>query len=362
MNSRLARVATATLACCLILSGVAQEPPVFQLQHVLTISEEEPVLTATLSADGRLAYAVPKTIERSEVRIRGAEVYVMGVTGKDKKRLLRADAFGDPDNPMRLVSFRVARLAWSPDGTKLAVEISRPQAPAAAFFFKSTGGDLRLPSGQSFVLGYDATWLADSSSVAILSEAAAPRLLHRVAIVRMEAGRLIPLFRQQVFAAVAWLPGKMQAVLVLRDEKFAEPPRLTVGDLNSGELRELGPEPDFLGGLRAAPDGEHFSYFAGQRKLVRRSLTGEVAGTYALPFSAYEWLPGGSLLFLEPEKPGYETGWLATWNLQTNVSERLLPDERIRRFWVSPEGSQVAVLTAEDIPALKVYRLKRNRQ
>ena len=329
-----------------------------QAELVLTVGSDEPVLTAALSADGRLAYAIEKTVDYGQRRQRRVEVYAMLPDGGEKKRIIPDDYFRDSEDPNRVLHVTVERLEWSPDGSRLAVEVTA-QGGTATFFFKSTGGALRIRGGGNVVSGYGARWLGDNGSLGILEEAVSPRLLHRVLVLRVEAGRTIPLFRPRTFAGVAWVPGRMQVVLVERDRDFADPPRLLVGDLASGGVSDLGPEPDYLGGLRAAPDGERFSYFAGQKKLVVRKLTGAVERTISIPFTRYEWLPtGGALAYLEPQGPGLRAGWLAVWNPQTQTSERLVPEERISDFWLAPDGSHVAILTAEEVPALKVYRLQ----
>ncbi|MBI4462261.1 MAG: hypothetical protein HY653_05085 [Acidobacteria bacterium] len=353
-RGNLARL-TWAMNLALLFPGLAAAQAALRAEHVLTLPTDNPVATAALSADGRLAYAIRKGIELGERLVVSAEVHVQSLDGKNKKRLLRPERFRDPSDPRRPLSVSIERIAWSPDGSQLAVEIRAHEAPPAVFFFKSGGGEVKLPGGGNVVLGYGAAWLSDGASLATLVEAVPPRLLHRVRLVRMEAGRTIPLFRERTVAAVAWLPGTMLAALVERDKQFAEPPRLLLGDAASGEVRDLGPEPDYLGGLGATPDGQRFSYFAGQSTLRVRTRAGEVAAELTLPFSRYEWLQTGALLFLEPEMPGLATGWLSVWDPRTQATERLLADELIAEFWLSPDCRSVAVLTADEV--LKVYRL-----
>jgi len=353
------RAACASLPPVILITSIsfalAQSP--FKPELVLTISGEEAVLAAAFSSQDQIAYAIQKTIERGELWARGAEVYVVSLDGKEKKRILRADRFRELRTG-RILSFQIDRLVFSPDATKLAIELTPRQGATAVFFYKSTGGEISLRGQGNFAAGYGVAWLGDNNSVGMLEEAAPPRLLHRIFVVRLEAGRFVPLFRPRLFAAVAWLAQEMEAVLVERDESFSQPPTLVRGNLVSGSVTPLGTEPDYLGGLRATGDEEGYSYFAGQNKLVRRKLNGEVAATMAIPFSHYEWLgTSGALAYLEPEKPGMQTGWLALWDPQRTEGTRLLPDERIKNFWVAPDGKHVAVLTAEEIPVLKVYRL-----
>lgn len=208
MKHRAALGGNTLLAALLLLPLVAAAQGAFRAQLVLTVPSEDPVVTAALSADGQLAYATEKSVPYSEGWQRRAEVYVVPLAGEEKKRIVRHDYFRDPDDPRRVLAFSVERLVWSPDASKLAVEIAHPLSGTATFLFKSTGGAVKLRGGGNVVAGYGATWLADNSSVGMLAEAAAPRLLHRIFVVRVEAGRAIPLFRPRTFAAVAMLPGK----------------------------------------------------------------------------------------------------------------------------------------------------------
>lgn len=354
MSRRLDRCFPASLAILLLPLLVHGQGP-WRVEFVRAIGSEDVPVVAAWSSDTRLAYGTEKIVPVGDAWHQRGEVYVVTLTGK-KERILKHDYFRRERGG--LFSFSVNRVIWSPDATKLGVELTNEAGATALFLFKSKGGDLKIKDGTNFILGYGAAWLADNASLGMLEEALTPRLLHRVSVVRVEAGRTIPLFRPRMFAAVAWVPGKMQAVLVERDPEFAQPPRLLLGDLASGQVKELGEVPDYLGGLRAAPDGERFSYFVGQNKLVVRQLSGELAGEAAIPLGRYEWLgTSGAIAFIEPEEPGGASGWLAIWNPVTQERTRLIADERIQDFWVAPEGSLVAVLTAEEVPELKVYRL-----
>jgi len=97
----------------------------------------------------------------------------------------------------------------------------------------------------------------------------------------------------------------------------------------------------------------------GQNKLVMRQLNGELVGEVTIPLGRYEWLGrSGAIAFLEPQEPGGASGWLAVWDPVTQARTRLIADARIQDFWVSPEGNLVAILTADENPELKVYRLR----
>ena len=258
-------------------------------------------------------------------------------------------------------SFAVERLAWSPDGRKLAVEITDEKKNILTFLLTAEGKKIHLGSSpENFVRGYGGGWLGDSESLALLSEAVPPRLLHRVGVVRVAAGRVVPLFEGSTFAAVAWLPGAQKAVLVERDPEFARPPRLVVGDLESGRLESLGELSEgYLGGLQVAPDATKVSYFVGQQKLAVRSLTPDAPVEYwPIPFGRYAWAgTRGAVLFIEPKELGRRTGWLTLYDPGQDRKQRVLAEELIQDFWVAADGERVAVLTSGLKPALKVYEL-----
>lgn len=62
------------------------------------------------------------------------------------------------------------------------------------------------------------------------------------------------------------------------------------------------------------------------------------------------------MLYLEPEERGQRTGWLTLYDRSSDTRSRLLPETLLYDFWVSPDGSRVAVLTAGPTPHLRVYK------
>ncbi|MFQ5662227.1 MAG: hypothetical protein ACE5HL_00140 [Terriglobia bacterium] len=336
---------------------------------VATATEEELPVVAAWSPDGqRLAYGTEKKLRRKRPPLAAdedkvfsypGEVWVTGLKSKPKRILkynFLRNRVGD------FFSFTVERLAWSPDGTKLAVEVADEEKNTATFLLTANGKKVKVGSrGTNYVPAYGAAWLGDNQSLGLLTEAVPPRLLHRVHLLRITAGRNISLFRQRTFAAVAWLPQRQQAVLVERDLEFARPPRLMLGDLKSGELQLLDELSEgYLGGLRASPDETKVSYFVGHKKLAVRGLAPDAPADYwPIPFGRYEWVGAtGTLLFLEPKALGARTGWLTRYDPGQKTTERVLPDELIQDFWVAPTGDRVAVLTAGLKPTLKIYPLE----
>ena len=343
------------------------QSPTAQPEATINTGEDLPVVAAWAPDGQRLAYGTEKKASRrrsplsadeDEVYYYPGEVWITDLAG-EPKRILKYDFLRSIEGDF--FSFSVERLVWSPDGAKLAVEITDEKKNTATFLITAEGKKLKVGSSPvNYVVGYGGGWLSDSESLGLLNEAVNPRLLHAVSLVRVTAGRVIPLFAERTFAAVAWLPGAHQAVLVESDPEFARAPRLAVGNLETGELTVLDELTEgYLGGLRATPDETTVSYFVGQEKLAVRGLGPDATIEYwPIPVGRYEWAGSRrALLFLEPETPGRRTGWLTLYDSARKTRERVLRDELIQDFWVSPDGQRVAVLTVGLKPVLKVYRL-----
>lgn len=366
---RLATSLTLGLAVlCLIPVGpVGAQAPTVQLETTINTGEDLAVVVAWAPDGLRLAYGTEKRISRQrspisvgegEVDYYAGEVWISDLTGQSK-RILKYDFLRGVEG--EFFSFSVERLAWSPDGLKLTVELTDEKKNTATFLITAEGKKIKVGSSPvNYVAGYGGGWLSDSESLGLLSEAVNPRLLHQVSLVRITAGRAVPLFTDRSFAAVAWLPAAHKAVLVESDPEFARTPRLAVGDLETGELTVLDELTEgYLGGLRVTPDEMTVSYFVGQEKLAVRELKADAPIEYwPIPVGRYEWLGSRrAVLFLEPEASGRHASWLALYDPARKTRERVLPNELILDFWVSPDGQRVAVLTAGLKPVLKVYRL-----
>ena len=351
-------------------AGDALQPELVSQVAVLEpASDDELLITAAFSPDGlRLAYGTERRVQRRTIAADDdrmyfypGEVWVTDFADRPK-RVLKYDFLRSQEGGF--LSFSVERVAWSPDGSKLLIEVSDERKRTATFFFSAEGKRVKLGgNGPNFAPGYGAAWLADNESVGLLSEEVGPRLLHRIHLLRATAGRALPMFGSKVFAAVAWLPLSQRVAAIERDKEFSQPPKLVVGNLETGTLEDLGDVPDYAGGLRALPDERRVSYFIGNDKLAVRSLSADAqADVLPIPLGRYEWAGPNAVVFIEPRPgtasaPPDASGRLVLYDRTAGKKTELLEDELVQDFWVSPDGHQVAILTAGNNPLLKVFRL-----
>ncbi len=343
-----------------LLLALEREP---QLLITVDTKKDLPQLAAWSPDGQRLAFGTERELNpfraragEDAPRFYPAEVWLLEMAKLNKKPRRLLDY-----REVRSLNYRIDRLSWAPDGTRLAAEMTHRRLGTATFFFTEKGKLARLGGNKrfNFVMGYGGGWMADSVNYGLLTEALPPKLLHQVSLLRVDGGRLLARFRPDTFAAVAWLPQKQQIVGIKRDREFAEPPQLVLGDLGKSTLKELGEEPDFQGRLAVSPDEKLVSFFTAYDTLTVKNIeTGEKAASLPVPLGAYKWSPlGDAVYYLEPAEIGDNTGRLMRVDLVTKQKSEVL-GPLLYDFWLSPDASHIAVVTATEETELRIYRLR----
>ncbi len=313
---------------------------------------------AAYAPDGRLGYAIRRLITVRRIEMQRDDMFVVGSDGK-KKRIVNGERLVRGNVPF---SYAVQSLRWSPDGTKLAVEMFTSQFIDAkgdtqegelTLLLDEEGKEIKIQGGDSGIPeAYHATWLADGVTVAYLVEAVKPKLLYSIRTIRPVSGRGGAPFSHSAFSAVAWDAKHNAAVAVERDASLHGPARLVWLDLLKEQRRELGELDGYLGQLTLSPSGGRVAFFRdGDTLEVREIADPQRSVQVHVGFGTYQWAPDERRLLIKraPEKKSGDLAWVtlpatATGaRVETNI-ELVLHDLTFRDFALAPDGRSLAVI------------------
>ena len=338
----------ALLAVALLLlfpaAALAQETP------TLTIDDECTALA--FAPDGRIAYAVRHILTTKRLDVQRDDIWLAGADGKRRRiihgeKLIQGPKFGGAVP----FSYAIQSLRWSPDGTKLTAEMLTSQMinergdtkeGVMTLLFDENGKEIRIAGADSVIPeGTNATWLADGVTVVYLQEAAKPKLLFSIGMVRPAAGRGSRLFGDHVFLAVAWNAKLNTGVAIERDRSLSGPPRLVALDPLKDATRELTTLDGYVGGLSLSPSGARVAYYRDHGTLeVREMAAPEHVARVRATFGTYQWVPDERRVLLKRalERRSGDLVWIT-------VPRPVAPD-------ASTKGSPAAVVEVEPQPVL----------
>src|ERR1700682_4497423 len=169
--SRFGPVAITFLAAAIFLflaDCTAQENPAFKI--------DESISRFAYSGGGRIAYATRHVFSVKKIQLQRDDIWIAETDGK-KRRILLGEKFVRGTGPF---SYTVRGLRWSPDGSKLAVELGTSEMinddgdtreGAMTLFLDDSGREFTIPGADSVIPGaVDAAWMTDGASVVYLTE------------------------------------------------------------------------------------------------------------------------------------------------------------------------------------------------
>ncbi len=255
-------------------------PAAAQIAPLLTIDED--VSAFAFSADGRIAYAVRHVFGERRLQVQRDDIWVTSLDGK-KTRIIEGQKLFRGPQPF---SYSIQALRWSPDATKLTVEMytstmtdvrGETKEGYVTWLLDASGKEIKNGGGPGMIEDAgNSTWLTDGATVAFLHEAVQPKLLFDIRTVRPAGSRTDVPFEGRTFSAVAWdlrPAGGSYALAVERNETLSGPIRLVSLDLQKKERRELAQLAAYAGQLSVSPSGKLVAYFRDQETLEFRDVT-----------------------------------------------------------------------------------------
>lgn len=371
-----------TAMVLLFTNCYAQENPVFKIDDNIT--------RFAYSGKGRIAYATRHVFSVKKIQLQRDDLWIAETDGK-KRRILLGEKFVRGTGPF---SYTVRGLRWSPDGSKLAVELGTSEMinddgdtrqGVMTLLLDDTGREITIPGADSVISGAtNAAWMSDGAGVVYLAEQArgndkataaavgqasakpapsdgsenqAPTKLFTISRVKPFAEGASVLF-QEKFAAVAWNAKQDGGVGIERRADGKEASQLVLLDLSRETSRVLSMLEGFAGGLSISPSGKKVAYWVDNERLEIREIDSPnrmarvriAAGTLA-------W-SGDETRILVKRGPALRSGglaWITLPQLSTvaagagpttvEVAPRsILHELEFRQFDISPDGRFLGVV------------------
>lgn len=360
------------VAFAFLLAGLTPVAPLYaQAAPQQTIEHE--VVAMTFAPDGRLAYAARRIIEGRGIEQRRDDIFL--ITGAEKPRRI-VDGQKLVRSPLPF-SYAVQSLRWSPDGTRLTVEMLAAIIPgksleemnlnlergvveeyAMTLLLDETGKEIKIQGGDSVIpRATNAAWLGDGITVAFVTEKEKPNLLFSVGSVRPAGGRGGVLFENYAFSAVAWDARRGLGAAIERDAALRGKPRLVLLDVLRQERRELAELDAYLGQISVSPSGARVAYFRDYDTMEIRDVADpQKLARIKVAYGAYAWDPGEQLILMKRalEKKKGDLYWIRVPALAPAPASGPIPSADpqarpilsglgFRDFALAPDGRRLAV-------------------
>jgi hypothetical protein len=220
----------------------------------------------------RLSHFKKYTTERDDIWLSTRD-------GK-KKRIVDGDELVKSPTAF---SYTIQRLAFSPDGHKLTVQMTIEQVvdeegnvhhSELVDLMTDEGKEIPIAEMKTSVIegATQANWLADEATVAYLKQNDEVGLLYQIGTVAPASGKSSMLFDGHYFSAVAWDAPHSTAIAIERDKELNGPIHLVRLDLVHDTDTPVATLPGYLGQLSVSPSGQRVAYYRDGETLEIRSL------------------------------------------------------------------------------------------
>jgi hypothetical protein len=353
---------------------VAQENPDFKI--------DEDISRFAYSGGGRIAYATRHVYSVKKMQLQRDDIWIAEPDGK-RRRILLGEKFVRGTGPF---SYTARGLRWSPDGSKLTVEMGTSEMinddgdtreGVMTLLLDDAGREIVIPGADSVIPGAtNAAWLADGVSVVYLTEqaqatakapgvAAAKSPSTQAASKLFTMNRVKPfsegasaLFQGRLFSVVAWNMNQDGGVAIERDSGATERPRLVALDVAREISRVLRVLEGYAGGLTISQTGKKVAYWVDNEQLEVREIDApNRMARVRVALGTLAWSADEARVLVK-RGPALRSGGLAWFALPPLVTEAagaapaaaevaprsILHDLEFRQFDISPDGRFLAVV------------------
>jgi hypothetical protein len=343
---------------------------------------DDDVQAFDIAPDNSVVYAVTHIKGVKRLVIERDDVFVASGPGKIRK-ILEANQFMPMPPPE---GFRVDSLAWSPDGQKIAMNMTlqlpppgwddknrkkkgdlgddeNDNAPPLAgvgggrvmVLLGADGQEIKVANSKTrFIEGaVDGTWLADGTSVAYLT-GGPPYTIMRVSPAN---GKTTELFAGHTFQTVVWDAKHNRAFAISDSLSLTSRLSIVQLDLLQERISVVSDIQTYQGGLSLSPSGRKIGYFedGDNVDVVDTQRRGETIRVRA-GFGRFGWSHDERKILLK-RGPDERSNILLWVGLYDGSFSSVLHDLQFHDFEIAPDGETIAV-TIPGKRVLKVYELR----
>ena len=331
---------------------------------VYTLDEDCQVFE--FSYDDRVACGAHRLMRKKKFELERDDVWVASREGH-KKRIIDGEKYlvATADTPF---SYLIKGFTWSPDGHKLAIEISTagsstdeedtaPHSGEAIALVTDEGREITMPGmkGSTVDGATQGAFLADNNTLAYLQPAEHAQDVIALHTVRISDGKFASPFAGRMFSAVTWDP-KHSAAVAVTDTCLNSRICLVRLDLLHETIQELAPVKEYFGQLSISPSATKAAYFSDGQTLEIRPFG---AGTHTQRITAaagqYQWDHSETRILLK-RGAANRSGDLMWVRFSDGDFEPILHDLLFHDFSISPDGEFLGV-TQVGLRHLTVYPL-----
>ena len=318
---------------------------------------------AAISSQGLTACVAFHQMHFQKYTIERDDIWTVTLKGR-RRQIINGARLVQTDTPF---SFAMRKLAFSPDGKLLTVQMTTAQIESNGSMQEQKMVDLIDTDGKEIPVAgtktsvildaSNATWLADDQTVAYLLPAEDSDLLFRVGLTHPKEGKGGPIFEGHLFTAVAWDAARSSAVAIERTEKFDEPIKLVRLDLVHLTDTVLATLPAYLGRLTLSPNGDRVAYYTDGNTIEVRALANpQKAVSVDCAYGTLAWGDFEDQILLKrgPENRISDIVWLS---IPGGNLKPILHDLFYKDFVVSPQAHAIVVTQPGD-NHLAVFPLK----